>query len=1017
MVPWGLILSGAAWAMFPQHKGVILAVGAATSVMRIKRRQDCAFALPPGEPNAAAKEGSNPNNAGGDSVADGDDEGYSEAGIRMVRLEWENISCELKKRQKGEVSTKKILDNISGKAFPGQLLAILGPSGSGKTTLLSALAGQVAKSENLGLTGSLKVNGKKNGTSTHRQAFVRQDDIFYSQLTVRETLMMAAKLQLPRTMTEEEKERHIESLMQHLGLTGVADTIVGDEKTRGISGGERKRLSIACELIAAPSVVFADEPTTGLDAFQAKTVMEALRGLARDGHTVICSIHQPRGAIYDMFDDVILLASGQVVYAGAANDDAIAYFSALGYECPTHFNPAEFFSDLISVDYSSPAKEEESKKRLQKLVAAFRAQGCSYVEPSSSRTENPYTVTGGKRNGNGNGNGLALTRDLESPGRNEPGSSWWVQFKLLMIRSWRQVTRDKATNIIRGMMTGTSALIFGAIFWQMGLKQTAIQDRMGLLQVAAINTAMASLTKTVNSFPRERSVVNRERVRGGYGMIPYFLSKIVAEMPVSALFPLGFSVLVYPMTGLHRSFTRFLCFLSIVTLESFTSSALGLAVGAVAPSTEAALALGPMVMLIFIVFGGYYVNSGNTPKIFQWLPNISLIKWGFEAMCINEFTGLTFDAKEPTDVRRGEQVLERLSFDKTTLTGALCSEARIMGSFYLLTLFILSKNKPRFQPLVDAPVSSSSVNTESFPEPLQDDMTVTSTPILTREFTLPITAAPADASTSLFAAVGVFAALPDADVPSPVPADAVPASVPDGSAAAPAPSPPPAPAPTAASSTPAATAAPATAPSSFSTDSVSASVPAAPTVASTPGSASSPAPAPAPDAVAPAVESIATGNLPIQSAYGTVSTDSASADGAQQLNQAGESIPNVTVPPEPTPQGSPPPPPATVATAATPVSATNSTSQALSTSAADQTAQAPTSSDTSAGGLPVDASGGQAPIGSKPVETVISSATALPTVSPDTPVVKQGLADAVSITSVPSSPATISNGVQQSGTA
>ncbi|CAN0387416.1 unnamed protein product, partial [Discosporangium mesarthrocarpum] len=125
-----------------------------------------------------------------------------------------------------------------------------------------------------------------------KQAFVKQEDVFYSQLTVRETLTMAARLRLPPYILIEEKLEMVEDLVNRLGLAKVADTIVGDVKTRGISGGERKRLSIACQLFGTPSLIICDEPTSGLDAFQAERVMQTLKQLARDGHTVVCSIHQ-----------------------------------------------------------------------------------------------------------------------------------------------------------------------------------------------------------------------------------------------------------------------------------------------------------------------------------------------------------------------------------------------------------------------------------------------------------------------------------------------------------------------------------------------------------------------------------------------------------------------------------------------------------------------------------------------------------------------------------------------------
>lgn len=618
-----------------------------------------------------------------------DGEAVASAGVVPVTVAWDRVECVVRDKR-GHV-VKRLLQGVSGEAKAGKLLAIMGPSGSGKTTLLNVLAGQLGASPRVRLTGSLTINGRPFSKSKHRLAYVRQEDLFFSQLTVRETLSLAAELQLPKTWKAKARERYVQELLYRLGLVTCADTIVGDTKVRGISGGEKKRLSIACELIASPSVIFADEPTTGLDAFQAERVMETLRKLAQEGHTVVCSIHQPRGSIYSKFDDLILLSSGAVVYAGPAQDHALAYFADLGYQCPEHTNPAEYFADLISVDYSSSENEAATRKKIAELVEAF-------LSKQKKKGNHPLMSYADSKK---DSDDESMVQDTVMV--NKGGFLW--QFQLLLRRAWRQTTRDKSTNRVRGTMSITSALIFGSIFWRMGRSQTSVQDRMGLLQVAAINTAMAALTKTVNVFPKERSIVQREQAKGSYSLAPYLIAKLVAEAPVSAAFPLVFGAVVYPMTNLNPSLERFLTFSGIVTAEAFAASAMGLTVGAIAPTTEAALALGPSLMTVFIVFGGYYVNSENTPAIFRWIPRVSLIRWAFQGLSINEFKGLKFEAKNSFDLQDGEQVLERLSFGGS-VKNAVSQELRIAFFWYWLTYVLLRRNKAKYQVLESpAPVT------------------------------------------------------------------------------------------------------------------------------------------------------------------------------------------------------------------------------------------------------------------------------------------------------------------------
>ncbi|CAI5983153.1 unnamed protein product [Closterium sp. NIES-65] len=668
----------AAYAAFPQHRTIIVAVSAVGSLVRGGKKKGKAVRHK--------------------SFVAGDPD-------RGVKLEWSDITCQLLDKKGEEV--KKLLDGLNGSARPGRLLAIMGPSGSGKTTLLNTLAGQLPKSSKIALYGSIRANGIPIADSWHKQVYVRQEDIFFSQLTVRETLVTAAKLQLPSSMSDAEKEQHVEELLQHLGLVNAAGTIVGDNKTRGISGGEKKRLSIACELLGNPSVVFADEPTTGLDAYQAEKVMQTLKDLAKEGRTQShppafpvlppllppplsstttpllpsTSIHQPRGSVFDMFDDIMVVAGGKLVYSGPAGDTCLEYFKSQGHECPLHSNPAEFLSDLVGTDHSSPDTEAQSATRISRLIQAFAAHSTAQADTSAALAVSAAlqaSLGDDDEEEEGEGQKRKKTLGLSAAKSDADGAGFWQQFKILLVRAWRQTTRDRATNVVRAMMNLTSAAIFGSIFWRMGFGQSTIQDRMGLLQVAAINTAMASITKTLNVFPKERQIVERERAKGAYAVGPYFLSKLVAELPVTAFFPALFSVVCYPMTGLHRTIPRFLKFMGATTVESFTSSAMGLTVGCIAPTVEAAMALGPSIMTVFIVFGGYYVNPDNTPVIFRWIPNTSLIRWGFEALCVNEFDGLTFEASKPTDLSTGKQVLERLSFSNSSVAKSVHKEVQIM---------------------------------------------------------------------------------------------------------------------------------------------------------------------------------------------------------------------------------------------------------------------------------------------------------------------------------------------------
>lgn len=598
-------------------------------------------------------------------------------------------------KKKAPVASKKILRGVSGAARAGRVTAIMGPSGSGKTTLLNVLAGQLAAGKGITVTGRVQavVPGGRGGAAPPppRIAFVGQQDTFFSMLTVRETLTLAARLRAGDGADDAALAAEADALLRALGLAKVADARVGtsgSSRARGLSGGERKRLAIACELVGAPPVLFLDEPTSGLDAFAAGKVVEAIASLAAGGRTVVASIHQPRSSVFAAFDDLLLLSEGAVVYAGPAAS-ALSHFASLGHTCPPLTNPAEFLADLVAIDHSSPEAEAASTARVAELQAAWAAK---------QKEAQPAARGAGSRVG-----GVDHTPHVSVP----------AQLKLLAVRAWRQATRDKATTVARAMSNLSSAVIFGSIFWRLGASQTAIQDRLGLLQVASINAAMSALVKTLNIFPKERAVVDRERAKGGYSPTTYFLSKLAAEAPLSALFPLLFGAVVYPAAGLNPAPGRFAQFLATLTLESFSATALGLAVGAAAPSADAALALGPAVMVVFIVFGGVYVNAASVPRVLRWVPRASLIKHAFEGLAVGEFDGATFDPSPPAaggkrggppggkggapgDMLDGRAVLSRLGYGDSTVGGCLRNQARVLAFNAWTALALLRARAPAY---------------------------------------------------------------------------------------------------------------------------------------------------------------------------------------------------------------------------------------------------------------------------------------------------------------------------------
>ena len=478
-------------------------------------------------------------------------------------LSW-NISAFAGKDNKGGL---KILDRVVGFARKGKVHAILGPSGSGKTSMLLALS-ETVPTKSLRLFGTLDhADGSEIET-----LFVPQEDLLFAQLSAFETLETSAALRAPLD-SRSTRTNLVQETLFSLGLEKVSATPVGDAKTRGLSGGEKKRLVIAQQLIGSRKgekdlLIFADECTSGLDTFQAKNVVNLLRDMAdRDGHTIITTIHQPRASVYELFDDITLLSEGRVVYSGA-REELAGWFKSLGHTCPRSSTPAEYFLDLVSVDFSSRDAEKESRARLHKLADAWlERQRTSQSQSSSSSS------------GSSEKSAVVPRRRLSPLRRVRRIVS---QFGTLCLRSFRQVTRDKPLNIARFMSGLFSALLFGSIYTQLGSGAGTVPDRLGLLQVAAVNTAMTSLIKATTSFVQEKLIINRERRSVAYPVLPYFVAKLAAEAPLAAVFPCMTGAIIYKLCGLNNSPGRLLKFLQILVAESFASSSLGMLVGSFA---------------------------------------------------------------------------------------------------------------------------------------------------------------------------------------------------------------------------------------------------------------------------------------------------------------------------------------------------------------------------------------------------------------------------------------------------
>ena len=273
------------------------------------------------------------------------------------------------KKQKKEIK-KTILNDLNGYFIHGRLTGIMGPSGAGKTSLMEVISNQSKTGE---VRGKLYLNGNSVDIETIKKisGFVFQDDVILRTMTVSEALYMSALLKLPETISKEEKVNIVNEMISILHLEKCKDTIVGDSIIKGISGGERKRLSVGMEMIMNPSIIFLDEPTSGLDTYTAYSLIKSLKNITSTGRTVVATIHQPSSDILRLFDDLIILNHGKIIYQGEVNN-LVNYFSNLGYKCPEYTNPSDylFMTILNPLDFQN-INDEKNDFSLEKKNKFF----------------------------------------------------------------------------------------------------------------------------------------------------------------------------------------------------------------------------------------------------------------------------------------------------------------------------------------------------------------------------------------------------------------------------------------------------------------------------------------------------------------------------------------------------------------------------------------------------------------------------------------------------------------------
>ncbi|XP_071102104.1 protein white-like [Haliotis cracherodii] len=540
------------------------------------------------------------------------------------------------------------------------------------------------------IKGAVKVNGVDVGRGINNiSAYVQQDELFIGTLTVREHLIFRAMLRMDQTLSKSARLLRVEEVILEMGLSKCAETQIGTPgRTKGISGGEMKRLSFASEVLTNPPLMFCDEPTSSLDSFMAQSIVQTLQNMASKGRTILCTIHQPSSEVFAMFDQLLLLSEGRKAFMGSSSD-ALNFFESQGYSCPRNFNPADFYVHALAVRAEG---EGQRRDKVEKLCNAF-CQSDTYHQLTDTITDICKDALENR----------ALSIIVEDGNkRDRYRASWIRQLTILLWRSWTCVYRDVALFRTRVIQTVIVALLLGLVYLGQGNDQKSVMNINGVLFLFIMTHSVTCMFGVIASFTAEASVFLREYGGGMYSTDVYFLSKTLAEIPILCALPVISVAIFYWLVGLYNDGMAFLVCAGAAILFSNVALSFGYMLSTVSPSVEIALALAPPSLLPMVLFGGMFLNNASTPVYFLWLKYLSWYQYAFEIMAVNQWMNIKYlecpatnstsgntTETETRCFRDGRDVLDYLSFSEDNVLLDVVLLVTLLVSYRLVSFFIL----------------------------------------------------------------------------------------------------------------------------------------------------------------------------------------------------------------------------------------------------------------------------------------------------------------------------------------
>jgi len=522
----------------------------------------------------------------------------------------------------------ELLKGISGSFRPGVLTALMGVSGAGKTTLMDVLAGRKTSGY---IEGNISISGypKKQETFARVSGYCEQNDIHSPHVTVYESLVFSAWLRLPTDVDSNTRKMFIEEVMELVELKPLRNALVGLPGVNGLSTEQRKRLTIAVELVANPSIIFMDEPTSGLDARAAAIVMRTVRNIVDTGRTIVCTIHQPSIDIFEAFDELFLMKrGGEEIYVGPLghhSSELIKYFEGIEgvKKIEDGYNPATWMLEvtavsqeqILGVDFSDLYKKSELYQRNRALIQELS-------EPPAGSSDLHF--------------------------HSQYAQSFFMQCLACLWKQNLSYWRNPAYNAVRLFFTTVIALMFGTIFWDLGGKMGQPQDlfnAMGSMYAAVMFIGVLNSTSVQPVVSVERTVFYRERAAGMYSALPYAFGQVSIELPYILVQAIVYGIIVYSMIGFEWTVAKLFWYLFFMYFTFLYFTFYGMMAVGLTPSYHVAAIVSTLFYGIWNLFSGFLIPLPKVPIWWKWYCWACPVAWSLYGLVVSQFG----DIRTPMD--------------------------------------------------------------------------------------------------------------------------------------------------------------------------------------------------------------------------------------------------------------------------------------------------------------------------------------------------------------------------------